>query len=92
MHYYLKLPTLIEKLFHQRPVKLDIKNCVQTTGTPVFSRPRRLPPIQTKAAEQEFEPLVETGICRPPKICWASLLHMVTKSSVYWHTCGDYRN
>ncbi|GBM58798.1 hypothetical protein AVEN_179343-1 [Araneus ventricosus] len=37
-----------------RQAKHDINHCIQTTGPPVFSRPRRLPPDKLKAAKQEF--------------------------------------
>lgn len=64
---------------------------IETSGPPVFSRPRRLPPDKLEAAKTEFEYLMKAGICRPSKSNWASPLHMVKKPDNTWRPCGDYR-
>lgn len=64
---------------------------IDTTGPPIFSRPRRLPTEKLEAARAEFEFLMKAGICRPSKSNWASPLHMVRKADNSWRPCGDYR-
>lgn len=80
------LPTL-----HPKPLKTGIEHYINTTGQPITSRARKLPPEKLKAARQEFEYLMQQGICRPSKSCWSSPLHMVKKPDGTWRVCGDYR-
>ncbi|GBM81433.1 hypothetical protein AVEN_11285-1 [Araneus ventricosus] len=48
---------------NNKPTK--IRHFIETTGQPVFSRPRRLSPQLLKIARQEFEFLMSQGIVRP---------------------------
>ncbi|GJQ88001.1 hypothetical protein Trydic_g12927 [Trypoxylus dichotomus] len=61
---------------------------IQTTGSPVSTRARRLPPDKLAAAKLEFQHMVELGICRPFKSQWSSPLHMVPKRDGSWRPCG----
>ena len=53
---------------------------IETTGAPVFSRPRRLPADKLKAAKAEFNHMVQLGIIRPSSSPWASPLHIQLKA------------
>ncbi|GFU33433.1 uncharacterized protein K02A2.6 [Nephila pilipes] len=72
---------LAHRVAAQRKLKHVVQHSILTRRPPVFSKPRRLPPDKLKAAKQEFQYLVEIGICRPSRSCWASSLHMVSKMS-----------
>ncbi|GIX96543.1 retrovirus-related Pol polyprotein from transposon 297 [Caerostris darwini] len=74
-----EFPTLIGANTTPNEIVHGVEHWIQTNGPPVFSKPRRLPADKLKAAKQEFEFLVASGVCRPPKSCWASPLHMVPK-------------
>jgi len=62
-----------------------------TPGPPVACKPRRLAPEKLVIAKREFQKMLDLGIVRPSKSCWASPLHIVPKGKEEWRLCGDYR-
>ncbi|GBL88698.1 hypothetical protein AVEN_70873-1 [Araneus ventricosus] len=71
-------------------IKHNTEHYIETRGSPVFCKARRLVPEKLQAAKREFQLLVSQGWCRPSKSAWASPLHMVTRKDD-WRPCGDYR-
>lgn len=68
-----------------------VTHCIETTGPPVFSRPRRLNPEKLQVLKSEFRGLMEQGVIQPSKSPWASPIHFVKKKDGTWRICGDFR-
>lgn len=79
-------PTMRMEVHH------DVTHQIQTTGPPVASKPRRMAPDKLRAVKQEFESMMELGICCPSKSSWASPLHCAPKKNGEWRFVGDYRS
>lgn len=88
LHQY---PEITEVDATHKPTGVNTYHHIETTGPPIFSRPRRLSPQKLDDAKREFENMIRQGICRPSKSPWASALLMRKKPNGDWRLCGDYR-
>ena len=87
-----KYPTLYEKSKATDEPKHGVFHYISTQGSPVFARPRKLTPGQTKVARNIINELIEDGIVRPSSSPWSSPIHLVPKpNSEDYRLVGDYR-
>ena len=86
-----KFPALSQPSFRIKEPKHGVKHRIETTGRPVFSRSRPLPPDRLAIAKEEKGKLVKLGVCRRSKSAWSSPLIVAPKPGGGWRVCGDYR-
>jgi len=78
---------------HSRKVQsrqnvLHISHAVVTQRQPVIARAHCLAPENLKATKLEFEFMLQQGLYRPSKSCWATPLHLVLKKNGDWKPYG----
>lgn len=86
-----EFPTVTQVCGNDLPIKHDLTHRIETTGSLVSARTRRLASERLKVAHQEFEH-VTVGNRLSLVSSWSSPLHMVQKKTPGdWCPCGDYR-
>lgn len=87
----LEFPEITKPMCFKDIPRHSVAHHIETTGSPVFARPRPLPPNKYNLVKKEFQRMIEMGICRPSKSAWATPLHVVMKKNGEIRPCGDYR-
>lgn len=64
-----EFPELTRPSTMRMEVSHNVTHHIVTKGPPVASKARRLPPDKMKAAQQEFQLMMELGICRRSSSC-----------------------
>ena len=77
--------------FKPKEVAHGVHHYIPTNCYPIQSKVRPLNPEKLAIAKEEFEKLVELGICYRGKSEWASPLMVAPKPGGGWRVCGDYR-
>ncbi|GBM65904.1 Retrovirus-related Pol polyprotein from transposon opus [Araneus ventricosus] len=85
----LKYPEITKLPDPNQLVKHNTVHYINTKGSPVAAKPRRLAPDRLKIAKAKFQRKIQ--LKRPSKSAYSSPLHMVPKKgSVEWRLVGDY--
>ena len=82
-------PALTTPAFDRVQPTHGVELHIETSGPPVFARPRRLAPEKLAAARKEFELMEKLGILRKSSSPWSSPLHIVCKKDGGFQPCGD---
>ncbi|XP_023314763.1 uncharacterized protein LOC111693661 [Trichogramma pretiosum] len=86
-------PALTRPPVWPRPIKHDTVHHIRTSpGPSVSCRPRRLALEKFKIAKDEFDQMLQLGVCRPSESPWSSPLHLARKGANNWRPCGDFRS
>ncbi|XP_065213391.1 uncharacterized protein LOC135840687 isoform X1 [Planococcus citri] len=86
-----KYPSLIRPAPFLETPKHPVEHYIETTGPPVFAKPRRLRHEMFVRAKKEFDEMLRLGIVRRSKSPWASPLLLREKGANELRPCGDYR-
>lgn len=86
-----QFPRLTSGKLDTAKVSHSVTHHIETNGSPVHFRPRRLGPKKLQALKDEIKILLDQGIIKPSNSAWASPITLVEKKDGSFRVCGDYR-
>ena len=86
-----QFPEITDVARATRSLQHGVECHIRTNGPPIKTPPRRLTPEKLRTAQQYFQLMCASGICRRSSSPWSSGLHMVAKKDHTWRPCGDFR-
>ncbi|KAF2902753.1 hypothetical protein ILUMI_03433 [Ignelater luminosus] len=85
-----RYPDIIRPTSLPKESNHSVVHHISTRGLPVHWKPRRFAPDKLKAAIQEFQKMLDSGIICLSLSPWASQLHLIPKSDNSWRSRGNY--
>ncbi|GBP37046.1 Retrovirus-related Pol polyprotein from transposon 297 [Eumeta japonica] len=90
-----EFPNVTKPISFKETPFYSVAHHIESTGSPVFAKARPLQSDRYRRVKEEFQTMMNMGICRPSKRPWISPLHVVPKKdgqSSMWRLSTSQRS